>query len=216
MMSSSGDAHNSARKGRLKCIKKIHNKQHEQKADLTNVAKMETSQSEIMISKQSVIKHVLNARSLQQDSNEVIPNDIKYDIQLAPSRKSCFHDDLSRRMLLIGQSTLRRIETLTKSIGCGGNFLASLNSYDYRNATDSIHFLQGMVTVLPVIFSIRRLRAFLSMFLAVFIYFVVFFFFVLWLNFLKVIPFTIFSFLPFYFFACSFVSYHSFHFDFLS
>ena len=177
MMSSSGDGHNSARKGRLKCIKKVHNKQHEQKADLTNVAKMEIFQSEIMISKQSVIKHVLNARSLQQDLNEVIPNDIKYDIQLVPSRKSCFHDDLCRRMLIIGQRTLRRIETLTKSVGCGGKFLASLNSYDCRNATDSIHFLQGMLTVLPVIFSIRRLCAFFSMFLAVLIYFFVSFFF---------------------------------------
>ena len=153
MMSSSGDAHNSARNPRLKCVKKFHDKQHVKKADLTNV---ETFQSEIIVSKQSVIKHILNARSLQQDSNEVIPTDITSVIQFIPTRQSCFHDDLSRRMLLIGQSTVRKIESLTKSIGYGGKFLASLNSYDYRTLADTIHYFQGMQTVLHVSFSLLR------------------------------------------------------------
>ena len=156
MMSSSGDAHNSARNARLKCVKKFHEQQHVKKADLTNVAKTETFQSEIIVSKQSVIKHILNARSIQQDSNEVIPTDIASVIQFIPTRQSCFHDDLSRRMLLIGQSTVRKIESLTKTVGFGGKFLASLNSYDYRNLADTIHYFQGMQTVLHVIFSLLR------------------------------------------------------------
>ena len=156
MMSSSGDAHNSARNARLKCVKKFHEQQHVKKADLTNVAKIETFQSEIIVSKQSVIKHILNARSIQQDSNEVIPTDIASVIQFIPTRQSCFHDDLSRRMLLIGQSTVRKIESLTKSIGYGGKFLASLNSYDYRTLADTIHHFQGMQTVFHVLFSLLR------------------------------------------------------------
>ena len=156
MMSSSGDAHNSARNARLKCVKKFHEQQHVKKADLTNVAKTETFQSEIIVSKQSVIKHILNARSSPQDSNEVIPTDVTSVIQFIPTRQSCFHDDLSRRMLLIGQSTVRKIESLTKSIGYGGKFLASLNSYDYRTLADTIHHFQGMQTVLHVLFSLLR------------------------------------------------------------
>ena len=113
------------------------------RGDVINEAKITRLQNEINDSKQAVVKHILHARTLQNDLSQVRIVDKALKAHLKAILKTKTLEDLGKRILWLEKGMMNKIERLSGSYGYGANLQQSLNAYNDDELCDALQSLPG-------------------------------------------------------------------------